>query len=167
MSPFWLREGKPNGTQSSPVSHAPPMPIVVGSPRSGTTLLRFMLDSHPELAIPPETSFLTLGSKLGGSGDKLREKFFREIVNFPKPVSSWPDFEVPEEIFHAALMKIAPFSITEGYRAFYRLYAARFGKLRWGDKTPLYCLHLNTSDEYYPRHALSTLSGTGATPPSH
>src|SRR5262249_61450483 len=36
----------------------PPAPFVVGVPRSGTTLLRLMLDAHPALAIPPETHFL-------------------------------------------------------------------------------------------------------------
>lgn len=118
------------------------MPFVVGSPRSGTTLLRFMLDTHPELAIPPETGFLTLGPKLKGRGDKLRESFFREVVNYPNPFPNWPDFEIPEETFRAALSEINPFTVSDGYRAFYRLYAARFGKSRWGDKTPLYCHEL-------------------------
>ena len=35
-----------------------PAPFVVGVGRSGTTLLRMMLDSHPEIAIPPETHFI-------------------------------------------------------------------------------------------------------------
>lgn len=118
------------------------MPFVVGSPRSGTTLLRLMLDTHPELAIPPETGFLTLGPKLKGRGDKLRESFFREVVSYPKPFPNWPDFEIPEETFRAALAEINPFTVSDGYRAFYRLYAARFGKSRWGDKTPLYCFEL-------------------------
>lgn len=119
------------------------MPVIVGSPRSGTTLLRFMLDSHSELAIPPETGFLTLGAKLGGRGNRLREKFFRAIVNYPGQSPVWPDFEVPEETFRAALSEISPFNVSEGYRAFYRLYAARQGKPRWGDKTPIYCLSLD------------------------
>jgi hypothetical protein len=37
---------------------AAPAPFVVGVSRSGTTLLRLMLDAHPELAIPAETRFL-------------------------------------------------------------------------------------------------------------
>ena len=36
----------------------PPAPFVVGVNRSGTTLLRMMLDAHPELTIPPETHFV-------------------------------------------------------------------------------------------------------------
>jgi hypothetical protein len=126
------------------------MPVIVGAPRSGTTLLRFMLDAHPELAIPPETGFLTLGSRLKGRGDELRENFFRAIVNYAEPVPSWPDFEIPEEDFRAALMEITPFTVAEGYRAFYRLYAARFGKPRWGDKTPLYCTALNAIRRVLP-----------------
>ncbi|MGH2962645.1 MAG: sulfotransferase, partial [Solirubrobacterales bacterium] len=31
----------------------PPVPFIVGVGRSGTTLLRLMLDAHPDLAIPP------------------------------------------------------------------------------------------------------------------
>jgi hypothetical protein len=42
----------------APEMNGSPMPIIVGAPRSGTTLLRFMLDAHPVLAIPPETGFL-------------------------------------------------------------------------------------------------------------
>ena len=126
------------------------MPIIVGSPRSGTTLLRFMLDAHPELAIPPETGFLPLGSKLRGSGDGLRKKFFHSLTNFGEPVSVWPDFEISVEDFWAALTTINPFNIPDGYRAFYRLYAARFGKPRWGDKTPTYCLHLDAIRRILP-----------------
>ena len=36
----------------------PPAPFVVGANRSGTTLLRMMLDAHPLLTIPPETHFV-------------------------------------------------------------------------------------------------------------
>ena len=102
-----------------------------------------MLDSHPELAIPPETGFLTLGPKLRGRGDRLRERFFRAVVNYPDWAPAWPDFEVSEEAFRAALTEITPFDVSEGYRAFYRLYAARQGKPRWGDKTPIYCMSLD------------------------
>jgi hypothetical protein len=127
-----------------------PMPIIVGAPRSGTTLLRLMLDAHSELAIPPETGFLSAAEKLSAKGDKLHERFLDGIVNHAGPLSSWPDFEVSTTEFKAALDEIEPFNISDGYRAFYRLYAARHGKLRWGDKTPSYCHYLEAIRRVLP-----------------
>jgi hypothetical protein len=122
----------------------PPMPVIIGSPRSGTTLLRLMLDAHPDMAIPPETGFLGRATRLRGSGDRLRERFLHTVTTFGEPARVWPDFEIPADMFRSVLEEIAPFTAPAGFRAFYRLYAARFGKARWGDKTPLYCLHMDT-----------------------
>ena len=108
------------------------------------------MDSHPQLAIPPETSFLSRGLRFRGSGDKLRENFFDAIVNFPANLPTWPDFEISAESFWLTLKQIEPFTVTEGYRAFYRLYAERLGKSRWGDKTPLYCFELNSIRQLIP-----------------
>jgi hypothetical protein len=137
-------------TQETLAANPDPMPIIVGSPRSGTTLLRFMLDSHSELTIPPETGFLTLLPQLRGGSDRLRKRFFHAVINHPQPFAAWPDFEIPEEAFWTALSEITPFTISEGLRAFYRLYAARMGKPRWGDKTPLYCRELDAIRRVLP-----------------
>ncbi len=126
------------------------MPFVVGAPRSGTTLLRLMLDAHPELAIPPETGFLRLMPELNGRGDALRESFFQAVTTFPASAPAWSDFQIPAGDFHARLAEIRPFRIAEGVRLFYRLYAARFGKPRWGDKTPLYAHHLRAIERLLP-----------------
>jgi hypothetical protein len=150
MLPFWSRTHRFSLAQKELAAHLNPMPIIVGSPRSGTTLLRFMLDSHSELTIPPETGFLTLASKLRGRSDRLRERLFHAVINHPQPFSAWPDFEIPEDAFWAALSEITPFTVSEGLRAFYRLYAARLGKPRWGDKTPLYCQELDTIRRVLP-----------------
>ncbi|HEY2973845.1 MAG TPA: sulfotransferase [Pyrinomonadaceae bacterium] len=150
MSKFWRRMHHVSRSGDLSTSRPYPMPVIVGAPRSGTTLLRFMLDTHSELAIPPETGFLTLGAQLAGNGDMLRERFFRAVVNHPNSAPSWPDFEVPEETFWQALTEITPFTVSEGYRAFYRLYAARMAKPRWGDKTPIYCLSLDAIRRVLP-----------------
>ena len=67
------------------------MPIIVGSPRSGTTLLRLMLDAHPDLAIPPETGFLTLGPSLTGRGDSLHQRFRAAVTRHPADAPAWGD----------------------------------------------------------------------------
>ena len=96
-----------------------------------------MLDSHPEMAIPPETGFLVLGPTLKEKGEQLREKFFQSVINYPADSPGWPDFGIPAEEFRAALTEIPDFTVTEGYRTFYRLYARRFGKPRCGEKTAM------------------------------
>lgn len=109
----------------------PPAPFILGVGRSGTTLLRLMLDAHPALAIPGETHFL---AALTGSRPAGREEFLRIVTG----AQSWPNMNMQPADLEAALVDAGPFSITNGLRAFYGLYARRLGKERWGDKTPTY-----------------------------
>lgn len=113
------------------------MPVVVGVPRSGTTLLRMMLDAHPEMAILPETGFLAEVARLE-EGPGAREAVFRTI----RSAEAWDDFGLSEDELRAELEPLATNARADAVRAFYRLYARRFGKPRWGEKTPAYGLHL-------------------------
>ena len=113
------------------------MPFVVGVARSGTTLLRLMLDAHPELAIPHETHFIPAALQ---EPQASREAFFRRLAEF----STWEDLSTPAERFAEELRRVEPFNVPDGLRAFYRLYAETHGKPRWGDKTPSYNLHMRT-----------------------
>ena len=130
----------------------PPAPFVVGAPRSGTTLLRLMLDAHPHLAIPPETSFLPQVAALP-PGASARD--FLQVVT---SAESWPDFQLPPKALAAGLESLASFDVSEGLRAFYRLYAARWSKPRWGDKTPMYALHLETPLWFAPSRRIGELA---------
>jgi hypothetical protein len=119
------------------------MPFVVGVARSGTTLLRLMLDAHPELAIPHETHFIPAVLR---EPDASRERFFELLTGFP----TWEDLKTPAELFHEELLRVEPFDVRDGLRAFYRLYARARGKARWGDKTPPYLLHIRAIHEALP-----------------
>ena len=109
------------------------MPVIVGVPRSGTTLLRIMLDAHSALAIPPETGFLPRLASLGGvAGDG------RAACKAITGADTWPDFHLDARSFETEIARLVPCTPADVARAFYRMYAARFGKARWGDKTPTY-----------------------------
>jgi hypothetical protein len=116
------------------MAEMPPAPFIVGAARSGTTLLRFMLDAHSQLAIPPETGFLPAVAHLGPDA---REAFLATVIGF----ESWPDFHLDAGLLRERLAPLAPFTVPAALRVFYLLYAERFGKPRWGDKTPSYGLH--------------------------
>jgi len=113
------------------------MPVLVGVPRSGTTLLRLMLDAHSQLAIPPETGFLALADAWTETPPSPAE-FVRAVTGFPEGAPVWPDFALSADDFARAVGALDPFTVADGFRAFYRLYAARWNKPRWGDKTPGY-----------------------------
>jgi hypothetical protein len=111
-----------------------PAPFIVGVPRSGTTLLRLMLDAHSELAIPPETHFLPKVFKAADGEPGARERVLELITTHRR----WPDFELEAEAVAKRLPTSEPLDPGDAARAFYAAYAAKQGKPRWGEKTPQY-----------------------------
>ncbi len=109
------------------------MPFVVGVGRSGTTLLRLMLDAHPELAIPPETHFLPALIYLLATGEPHAVDLVRVVQTYP----GWRDFGLNEDELRKAF-EGAGSSPAGAINGFYAAYAKRHGKHRWGDKTPVY-----------------------------
>lgn len=124
----------------------PPMPFVVGMPFSGATLLRLMLDSHPDLAIPPGTRFVPRIALLQERGVVDKHTFTNTILSVP----TWSDLHIPNAVLIEELDKLAPFTPADGVRLIYRLYAYRFRKSRWGDKTPLYVYAINQISRLLP-----------------
>src|SRR5262245_60544268 len=123
-----------------------PAPFIVGVGRSGTTLLRLMLDAHPDVAIPAETHFLPKLLKLRDEGDALRKAAHSVMT----AESTWADFGIPSERLAEAFARVSPFTLADGLRAFYGLYAAKFGKSRWGEKTPFYCRRMPAIETVLP-----------------
>ncbi len=111
--------------------------FIVGAMRSGTTLLRLMLASHPRLAIPPESHFLPglLGWEESSGGlTRSREKVIEWLVAHQRLA----DFGLGAEWMRAVLAKLEPFTTRSITSTLFTEYARREGKPRWGDKTPRY-----------------------------
>ena len=120
------------------VSH-PPAPFVVGVGRSGTTLLRLMLDAHPQLAIPPETHFAPQVIERGRAGATPQELVV-EITG----ARGFADFGIEAESLRDQVAGLGSADPAEILRTFYGLYADAHGKSRWGDKTPIYVTKMRT-----------------------
>jgi hypothetical protein len=118
------------------VDEIPPAPFIIGSGCSGATLLRLMLDSHPELAILPETHFIPDITRACQRASHPAERFVEYLTQH----AHWPDFQIDAGALREMVLSLDPFTAGDGLRSFYRAYAARFGKPRYGDKTPVYCL---------------------------
>ena len=127
------------------------MPIVVGAARSGTTLLRLMLDAHPALAIPPESHFLPACVELARGPSPTPEELVACVTRSPAKMPAWIDFGIDESVYAASVRRLRrPLSVRDGVREFYRLYAALHGKARAGDKTPGYVQQIGAIGELLP-----------------
>ena len=117
--------------------------IVLGVRRSGTTLLRVMLDRNPELAVPDESYFVPqLARRHRTPVDPAA--FVDDLRRLPTLV----DWGLSPASVQA---RLRPGMTTgEAIAAVFAAYAAERGKARWGDKTPLYMQHLDLLERLFP-----------------
>ena len=120
----------------------PPL-ILLGVSRSGTTLLRVILDRSPGIAIPDESFFLPLLAR--------RHRRRVDTVRFVDDLSRIPTLRAwglePSEI---APRLDSGMSTGEAIAAIFEVYAQKQGKPRWGDKTPMYMRHLPLLEHLFP-----------------
>jgi len=109
--------------------------FVVGVQRSGTTMLRLMLNAHPHIAIPFESDFIPkFHCRLGEYGD----------LQTPGHVARLLD-DISAQAFvkrgglirdRQAILARRPDSYASLVASIYEVYAVTEGKRRWGDKDP-------------------------------
>jgi hypothetical protein len=124
--------------------------FVIGFQRSGTTLLRVMLDNHPDVAIPLDVTGLwsryqTQLDRYDLATDGGARRLIADLLADER-IKLW---QVPLTIDEVASHRALP-----GYPgvidAFYRSYAARRGKQRWGDKDPGNIVRIHEIDRWFP-----------------
>jgi hypothetical protein len=126
--------------------------FVVGCPRSGTTLVQTLLDSHPRLNVLYEADFLVdipLGLRSGLANAS-------EAVTLAEAHPSFrADTSFRADSFDARTARTAfrEFGITDAAGAMRVLAASQAlaqGKRRWGNKTPKALLHMAELAIVYP-----------------
>ena len=104
--------------------------FVVGSMRSGSTMLRLILDSHPRIAVPPETGFMGAVSATKRIPEwQLGEGWYERL--------GWTEDELDQRL-------------RRFYDEMFRRYAAEQGKPRWGEKTPFHTSHMEQMGRIFP-----------------
>lgn len=110
--------------------------FIVGVGRSGTTLIRLMLNSHPDVAIPYETHFITnyIGQldsygplSVASNLDRLIGDLLKEDL-----LSKWDKVPTLEEV--KGQLGSDP-TLSDVIDAIYVCYARAHGKKYWGDKS--------------------------------
>jgi hypothetical protein len=120
----------------------PPL-LILGVRRSGTTLLRVMLDRHSQLAVPDESYFIP----------QLADRHLRRVDADPfvddlRRLDTLAEWEVPLDKVRGRLHDGMPIGAAIG--TVYAVYAEERGKRRWGDKTPMYMQNLRLLERLFP-----------------
>ena len=124
--------------------------FIVGTGRSGTTLLRLILSGHSRLAIPPETWFieplvqqLPLHQPLSPTEAALAAEIMTSHYR-------WPDMGIAVADFRSRVLALARPRLVDIIDLVYAEHLRRSGKPRFGDKTPPYIHIVSELSELYP-----------------
>jgi hypothetical protein len=114
--------------------------FIVGCARSGTTLLRRLVNNHSDVAIPLESLFLLDYLKVGG----------RFAISDLIPLL----VREPQMLEWGIAPRIADFSdcatLPEVIAELHRIYARQHGKKHWGQKTPRFIRNLDLIQDSFP-----------------
>jgi len=135
------------GPSGARTKDAPPREFfIVGCPRSGTSLLRFMLDAHPSIAVTPETHF----------GERHLSDSRSAAVGAFCASDAFLRMQIDEDRFRRAVNEApqTPHLREDPWRPL-RIALHEFARCRGvdivGEKTPSHALHLNALSSAFPR----------------
>ena len=112
--------------------------IVLGCPRSGTTLLQLAIHAHPRMSMPPETWLLVDGYRSRLAFGDLTDPAGRErVADWVLSRRKARDLGLDAGELRGRIMA-APPTLGSCLGTVLAAYAERFGKPRWGDKRPGY-----------------------------
>jgi hypothetical protein len=131
--------------------------FIVGSGRSGNTLLRRVITGHPGVYIPPETYVLGSCVRTFEKYSYLDWRILSRIILSMFAFSQ--DFETfPIQSLHPIYQEIKRYphekrSLDQIINAFYvfMLKQAKPSAFIWGDKTPMNSFYLDDIDRVFPR----------------
>jgi hypothetical protein len=114
-----------------------PYLFIVGCPRSGTTLLKRMLDAHPQIAITRETHWITryYRKRKGLTPEGMATS---ELIPKLFEYHRFPHLKVSRAELQSMLRTEPPISYADFVTGIFDLYGERKGKPLVGDKTPGY-----------------------------
>ncbi|MFO8100162.1 MAG: sulfotransferase [Salinibacter sp.] len=128
--------------------------FIVGANRSGTTLLRLLLNAHSEIAIPDEINYFYgfTGAEYSYENWATPGLSRSEYASFVDRFLSTNEAVVPELDLTAVRAEIldGPHDLRRPYQVLLEQWARLRGKSRWGEKTPGNIYHANILTEMFP-----------------
>jgi hypothetical protein len=123
----------------------PPFPFFVGCGRSGTTLVRALVDGHPDMAVPPESHVVV--ALAPGPNQAFSPGAFADALAASDRFALW---DMDRAAVATAVDVAGAGTYADAVRAVFAAWAARRGKARYADKTPGYVVHIPALAALFP-----------------
>ena len=124
--------------------------FVVGTQRSGTTLLRLIINSHPRIAMSREAGFLMpfLDRKYinGISGSTLKDFYKKFLTTQSHILESYSYYTE----FFSKLDPNSEIKLKDLITGLFESYCRIEGKEIWGNKTPSFTRKIDMLQELFP-----------------
>jgi len=124
--------------------------FIIGSGRSGTTLLRLMISGHPKIEIPPETWFILPLVRAFPILTRLTNEEASKVIEMMTTDYRWPDMGIPADSFRNQVMRLTHPTLRDIIDLVYDYHLETSGKLKIGDKTPPYIEIVPELSALYP-----------------
>lgn len=137
------------------MTNRPPI-FIVGASRSGTTMLRLMLNAHPNIAVPNELGYFT----------SVPENWLQSWRQIPVSAHSYRQYieahlpsnrllsegSIDTVVLREKLLESAETrNLYVPYRLMLETYATAEGKERWGEKTPTNLFYCDVLLDMFPQ----------------
>lgn len=124
--------------------------FIVGSDRSGTTMLRLMLNEHSRLHVPRESWFITPLMNSLPSDSPLHSDQITEAFNIITSHERWNDWDISNKVLYDIFASLKNPHLSDVIEAIFRYSAKKAAKPRWGDKTPNYIQEIKRIRRIFP-----------------
>lgn len=117
--------------------------FIIGSGRSGTTLMRYMLNAHPNIYIAEEICYHFWMSRFVGSFRQRLKNYFHSFS------FAWLRVD-PDKILASLPAELGERDFADVYRRILQTKGAEYGRGRWGEKGPLLTESLDRIFQDFP-----------------
>ncbi|MEL7357710.1 MAG: sulfotransferase [Cyanobacteria bacterium J06560_6] len=130
--------------------------FIIGTERSGTTLLRLILNTHSRLAVPEEVGYFgfdfsqTIDVTQWENPGLSWEEYEQYVHNFlSSRKETFKDFELQD--LEDTILKNKEINLKKPYQTSLSQFARLHGKQRWGEKTPNNVFFVDILYQMFPK----------------
>ncbi len=124
--------------------------FIVGSERSGTTMLRLMLNEHSNLFIPSESHFLETLVRNFPKSRVLSHEELDQAISVIVNARRWKDWNEDPNLLREYLNSYSGHTLAQLIDRVFRFCKDCDATMRWGDKTPKYVYSIHDISQTYP-----------------